>query len=82
MGLPGFEPGLVDSESTVLAITPQALLMVRYKNFFTQMMRRPGIEPGPRAWKARILTIELSTLINCIVIITHPLRGSNPRPHD
>lgn len=24
-------------------------------------MRRPGIEPGPRAWKARILTIELST---------------------
>ena len=26
-------------------------------------MRRPGIEPGPRAWKARILTIELSTLI-------------------
>ena len=24
MGLPGFEPGLVDSESTVLAITPQA----------------------------------------------------------
>ncbi len=26
-------------------------------------MRRPGIEPGPRAWKARILTIELSTLL-------------------
>ena len=26
VGLPGFEPGLVDSESTVLAITPQALL--------------------------------------------------------
>ena len=24
-------------------------------------MRRPGIEPGPHAWKARILTIELST---------------------
>ena len=24
LGLPGFEPGLVDSESTVLAITPQA----------------------------------------------------------
>ena len=24
-------------------------------------MRRPGIEPGPLAWKARILTIELST---------------------
>ena len=28
MGLPGFEPGLVDSESTVLAITPQALARV------------------------------------------------------
>ena len=26
-------------------------------------MRRPGIEPGPHAWKARILTIELSTLL-------------------
>ena len=25
MGLPGFEPGLEDSESSVLAITPQAL---------------------------------------------------------
>lgn len=24
MGLPGFEPGLEDSESSVLAITPQA----------------------------------------------------------
>ena len=24
MGLPGFEPGLVDSESTVIAITLQA----------------------------------------------------------
>ena len=29
-------------------------------------MRRPGIEPGPRAWKARILTIELSTLRMCM----------------
>ena len=25
-------------------------------------LRRPGIEPGPHAWKARILTIELSAL--------------------
>ena len=24
-------------------------------------MRRPGIEPGPSAWKADILTTELST---------------------
>ena len=24
-------------------------------------MRRPGIEPGPPAWKAGILTTELST---------------------
>ena len=30
LGLPGFEPGLVDSESTVLAITPQALFFVSY----------------------------------------------------
>ena len=32
-------------------------------------LRRPGIEPGPRAWKARILTIELSTLVSL-----HPAR--------
>ena len=33
-------------------------------------MRRPGIEPGPRAWKARILTIELSTLpTNALFIV-------------
>ena len=59
MGLPGFEPGLVDSESKVLAITPQAHCV----KIFYAVMRRPGIEPGPRAWKARILTIELSTHI-------------------
>ncbi len=29
---------------------------------FLFVLRRPGIEPGPHAWKARILTIELSTL--------------------
>ncbi len=29
LGLPGFEPGLVDSESTVLAITPQAHCICR-----------------------------------------------------
>ncbi len=54
-------------------------------------LRRPGIEPGPRAWKARILTIELSTLVILLlhtikkyvcIYIFHPLRGSNPRPHD
>ena len=28
-------------------------------------VRRPGIEPGPHAWKARILTIELSALTAC-----------------
>ena len=26
------------------------------------MVRRPGIEPGPPAWKAGILTTELTTL--------------------
>ena len=30
-------------------------------------LRRPGIEPGPRAWKARILTIELSAHAACVV---------------
>ena len=30
-------------------------------------LRRPGIEPGPHAWKARILTIELSTHVKCYV---------------
>ena len=33
LGLPGFEPGLVDSESTVLAITPQAHYAVWGKIF-------------------------------------------------
>ena len=28
-----------------------------------QKVRRPGIEPGPLAWKASILTTELSTLL-------------------
>ena len=60
VGLPGFEPGLEDSESSVLTITPQARIF--YIKFFFAL-RRPGIEPGPRAWKARILTIELSTLL-------------------
>lgn len=26
-------------------------------------LRQPGIEPGPHAWEARILTIELLTLV-------------------
>ena len=29
----------------------------------TKMVRRPGIEPGPPAWKAGILTTELTTLL-------------------
>ena len=47
-------------------------------------MRRPGIEPGPRAWKARILTIELSTLLitnTYIYIITHTHCGDRTRDH-
>ena len=28
-----------------------------------KMVRRPGIEPGPPAWKAGILTTELTTLL-------------------
>ena len=68
MGLPGFEPGSVDSESTVLAITPQA----------HKSLRRPGIEPGPRAWKARILTIELSTLWSVLTNYAAPTAGIEP----
>ena len=41
-------------------------------------MRRPGIEPGPRAWKARILTIELSMHVKHIC----RLPGSNRGPSD
>ena len=44
-------------------------------------MRRPGIEPGPRAWKARILTIELSTLnwlMCCWYITIAPTAGIEP----
>ena len=37
-------------------------------------MRRPGIEPGPRAWKARILTIELSTLVYFVYFFYHTLK--------
>ncbi len=37
------------------------LCVYELKKIIYQIMRRPGIEPGPRAWKARILTIELST---------------------
>ena len=39
-------------------------------------LRRPGVEPGPRAWKARILTVELSTLLYILYI--HPWRDLNP----
>ena len=59
-GLPGFEPGSVDSESTVLTnytTGPDSIHALK------KSVRRPGIEPGPRAWKARILTIELATYI-------------------
>ena len=31
--------------------------------FLVKMVRRPGIEPGPPAWKAGILTTELTTLL-------------------
>ncbi len=41
-------------------------------------MHRPGIEPGPRAWKARILTIELSMHWIYIIILFYRIRESNP----
>ena len=36
-------------------------IMLRYKTVKT--MRRPGIEPGPSAWKADILTTRPTTLL-------------------
>ena len=65
MGLPGFEPGSLDSESKVLTNYTTGPFNFTVMYFFSEQknkLRRPGIEPGPRAWKARILTIELSTL--------------------
>ena len=38
----------------------------------TQYLRRPGIEPGPHAWKARILTIELSAHYTIHMYIPRP----------
>ena len=38
-------------------------------------MHQPGIEPGPHAWKARILTIELSMLFCTLDFL---VRESNP----
>jgi hypothetical protein len=32
-----------------------------------RVMRRPGIEPGPSAWKADILTTRPTTLRVCVV---------------
>ena len=29
---------------------------------FNYFLHRPGIEPGPHAWEARILTVELLAL--------------------
>ena len=44
------------------------------------MVRRPGIEPGPPAWKAGILTTELTTLLvnNWIKMVTGV--GFEPTP--
>ena len=39
-------------------------------------LRQPGIEPGPRAWKARILTIELLTLIYLFLNIIYKINKS------
>ena len=33
-------------------------------------MRQPGIEPGPHAWEARILTIELLTLAFWLEVVS------------
>ena len=58
----GFEPTppkRIELESTALDHSAMNAIYIYY--VYIKNMRRPGIEPGPRAWKARILTIELST---------------------
>ena len=42
-------------------------------------MRRPGIEPGPPAWKAGILTTELSTPCRLLHSMRVLLASAGPR---
>ena len=59
----GFEPAIsrfVVSRLTDCTIASDKRMSLRSVRARVSL-RRPGIEPGPRAWKARILTIELST---------------------
>ena len=44
------------------------------------MVRRPGIEPGPPAWKAGILTTELTTLLHDDLIKIVTGVGFEPTP--
>ena len=44
------------------------------------MVRRPGIEPGPPAWKAGILTTELTTLLHVDLIKIVTGVGFEPTP--
>ena len=43
------------------------------------MVRRPGIEPGPPAWKAGILTTELTTRVN-VKMRPPGIEPGSPRP--
>ena len=46
-----------------LGYEPNALPLRHFAEYHEgKMVRRPGIEPGPPAWKAGILTTELTTL--------------------
>ena len=42
------------------------------------IMRQPGIEPGPHRWQRRILTTELLTLV--LILLTYARPGSNRGP--
>lgn len=44
-----------------------------------KMVRRPGIEPGPPAWKAGILTTELTTRVN-VKMRPPGIEPGSPRP--
>ena len=52
--------GDAEFRSRCLVLAKHALFRLSYIPLLK--VHRPGIEPGPHAWEARILTIELSML--------------------
>jgi hypothetical protein len=54
------------------AVQVRALTLLKVKTRYETKMRRPGIEPGPTAWKAAMLTTIPPTLVlNSLIIKIH-----------